>query len=192
MIVGITGGVGSGKSTVLHMLKKEFDAKIYIADEYGHMALMPEYSCYKPIIELFGGEILEKYGQINREKLAEIVYRDDRKLQKLNAIIHPFVWNQIEEDMKKNSGAELHVIESAILIEAGYEEICDKIYAVIASPEVRLKRLAEARGYTEEKSIGIMKKQMSEWELRSRCNGIIENNGDLEDLQRQLTKLFFR
>ncbi len=192
MIIGITGGIGSGKSTVLHMLKKEFGAKIYIADEYGHMALLPEYSCYKPILELFGGEILDNCGGIDRDKLSQIVYQDDKKLTMLNRIIHPFVWNRIEEDIKKNKDASIHVIESAILIEAGYEKICDKIYAVIASREVRIKRLEQERGYTVAKAEGIMQKQMSEWELRSRCDGVIENNGDLKGLKKQLEKLFLR
>lgn len=189
MIIGITGGVGAGKSTVLHMLKEEFAAKLYIADEYGHMALMPEYETFKTIVEMFGKDILDELGAIDREKMAKIVYSDDKKLKLLNSIIHPFVWDHIEADLKRNKEAELHIIESAILIESGYEEICDRVFGVFAPKEVRIKRLVETRGYSEEKAEEIMLKQMSEWELRSHCDAVIENDGNLEYLRKQLRQL---
>lgn len=196
MILGITGGIGSGKSTVLHMLKDEFGANIYIADEYGHMAFLPEYPSYKTIVEMFGGGILDECGGIDREKLATIVYRDNKKLELLNSIVHPFVWNQIETDIEKNEQKKdkniLHVIESAILIEAGYEKICDKVWGILAPMDVRIQRLVESRGYTEEKARQIMKQQMSEWELKSRCDAVIENDGDIAFLRKQLEKLLGR
>lgn len=192
MIIGITGGVGSGKSTVLHMLKEEYGASIYMADEYGHMAFMPDYPSFKAIVELFGASILDRCGGIDRDKMAEIVYADDKKLKRLNAIVHPFVWQHIEEDIEKNHESRLHIIESAILIEAGYESMCDKIWGVFTPDEIRIQRLIDSRGYTREKALQIIKNQMSTWELRSRVDEVIENDGDLSYLRKQLEKLLGR
>lgn len=189
MVIGITGGVGSGKTTVLKMLKQDYCAKIHIADEYGHEAYMPGNPCYQMIVGMFGKKIVGVDGEINREILSKEVYSEPRKLEMLNRIIHPYVWERIEQEIKKDGEEDLIVIESAILIEAGYQDICDKIWGVFCQKEERIKRLIKARGYTREKAERIMKRQMSEWELRRRCDAVIENDGNVEYLKEQLEKL---
>ncbi len=189
MILGITGGLGSGKSTVMKILKNRYGASIHIADEYGHEAFQKGNICYGDIIQMFGLEILDEAGQIDRDCLSKVVYSDPSKLHMLNRIIHPYVWERIEQEVAKHIHDSLVVIESAILIEAGYSEVCDKIWGVFCKKEIRIERLISSRGYSVEKAEGIMRQQMSEWELRSYCDAVIENDGKLEHLEQQIEKL---
>lgn len=189
MIIGIAGGVGSGKTTVLKILESKFHAHVYIADEFGHEALLRGNPCYEKIVNEFGNSIIGEDGNISNHKLAEIVFDNKEKLAVLNQIIHPYVWNRIESERKKNDDGHLTVIESAILMEAGYGTICDEIWGVFSSKEKRKKRLVESRGYSQEKMDSIMSAQMKEEELKERCDRIIMNDGDILVLQEQLENL---
>lgn len=189
MVLGITGGLGSGKSTVMKILKNQYGASIHIADEYGHEAYQRGNVCFGDIIQMFGPEILDEDGQIDRDYLSRIVYADPSKLYMLNRIIHPYVWERMEEGIANNLHNPLVVIESAILIEAGYGKICDKIWGVFCKKEIRIERLARSRGYMVEKTEAIIRQQMSEWEMRSHCDAVIENDGNVESLERQIEKL---
>lgn len=191
-IIGITGGVGTGKSTVVTLAEDRDYVKAIKADEVGHLAMEPGQTAYNHIITLFGTEILNDDQTINRKKVAEIVFADGSKLEELNGIIHPFVRNYIENVIQKErqSGqCRYFIIEAAILLETGYQEICDEIWVVTTKEELRRQRLKASRGYSDEKITAIMKEQMPEEELLKYADQIIENNEAIENVKRKLDLL---
>lgn len=189
MVIGITGGVGSGKSTVVELLEKEYQARTLIADEIGHTAMSPGNTTYEEIGDLFGSHILQPDHTINRTALAEIVYADDEKLRQLNAIIHPYVFRVIRQKLEEWGKEPLIVIETALLFETGCNSLCQQIWGVTAERETRIRRLTETRGYSVKKAEAIMSKQLSDEELTRRCDKIIHNDGTLRDLQIQIKQL---
>ncbi len=184
-VIGITGGVGSGKSTALMLLKEKYDAYICMADELGHRAMDQGTDAYIQIVKQFGPDILACNGEINRNALADIVYHDEGRLHCLNRIIHPYVKREIRKQMERCS-ARLFVLETAILFETGCDRLCDEVWGVIAGDEIRIARLMESRGYSREKAESIMRQQMSSGELAERCDLVLVNDGDRQELLDQL------
>ena len=187
-ILGITGGVGCGKSTVLDMLEKEYGAYVIQADIVAHELMQPGQTSYKAIVEHFGQEILDSDGRIDRKALGAIVFADAEKLTLLNSLTHPAVKEEIRRRIFTSQN-RFFVIEAALLLEDHYDEICDEIWYVYADKEVRFERLAASRGYSREKSQSMMDNQMSEEELRRRCQAVIDNSGTLEDTKNDLDAL---
>lgn len=191
-IIGITGGVGTGKSSVVALAEEKSYVKAVKADEIGHLAMEPGQTAYHDIISLFGTEILHGDQTIDRKKVAEVVFSDGSKLKALNGIIHPFVRkfieNLIQEESQKGE-CRYFIIEAAILLETGYQEICDEIWVVITREELRRQRLKASRGYSDEKITAIMKEQMTEDELLKYADQIIENNETIENVKRKLDLL---
>lgn len=188
-IIGLTGGVGSGKSTVAHILEEKYGAYLCIADEIGHKAMKIGEKPYYQIVEFFGRDILNKDLGIDREKLGRLVFQDNKKLNILNSFIHPYVYDYISHtinQLRKKGTIPFVIVESAILIEAGYTMMCDEIWYVSASKETRKKRLMEERGYTLEKIQGVMENQLSEDEFCKKSTRILYNDGDEQAIYRQL------
>lgn len=187
-IIGITGGVGCGKSTVLSYLKEVCGAAVYEADKIAHLLQKPGNICHKKIIEVFGRDILNEDGTINRTALGGIVFADHEKLQKLNEIVHPevkqYVRDQIAEE--RNRGTKLFVLEAALLLEDGYESICGEIWYIYAKETVRRARLKASRGYSDEKISTVIAAQMPEELFRRRCSRTIDNSGDWKETCSQL------
>ena len=184
-VIGITGGVGSGKSTALMLLKEKYDAYICMADELGHRAMDQGTGAYIQIVKQFGPDILACNGEINRNALADIVYHDEGRLHCLNRIIHPYVKREIRKQMERCQ-ARLFVLETAILFETGCDRLCDEVWGVIAGDEIRIARLMESRGYSREKAESIMRQQMGSGELAERCDVVLVNDGDRQELLDQL------
>lgn len=184
-VIGITGGVGSGKSTALMLLKEKYDAYICMADELGHRAMDQGTGAYIQIVKQFGPDILACNGEINRNALADIVYHDEGRLHCLNRIIHPYVKSEIRKQMER-CPARLFVLETAILFETGCDRLCDEVWGVIAGDEIRIARLMESRGYSREKAESIMRQQMGSGELAERCDVVLVNDGDRQELLDQL------
>ena len=184
-VIGITGGVGSGKSTALMLLKEKYDAYICMADELGHRAMDQGTGAYIQIVKQFGPDILACNGEINRNALADIVYHDEGRLHCLNRIIHPYVKREIRKQMER-CPARLLVLETAILFETGCDRLCDEVWGVIAGDEIRIARLMESRGYSREKAESIMRQQMGSGELAERCDVVLVNDGDRQELLDQL------
>ena len=184
-VIGITGGVGSGKSTALMLLKEKYDAYICMADELGHRAMDQGTGAYIQIVKQFGPDILACNGEINRNALADIVYHDEGRLHWLNRIIHPYVKREIRKQMER-CPARLFVLETAILFETGCDRLCDEVWGVIAGDEIRIARLMESRGYSREKAESIMRQQMGSGELAERCDVVLVNDGDRQELLDQL------
>ncbi len=191
MVIGITGGVGAGKSQVLSILKSEYDAVVLIADEIAHVLMEPGQSCYMRIVEEFGEAILREDDTIDRSMLSGLVFNNEDRLKKLNQIVHPGVKSYIREQIAsvhKDNPNQLIVIEAALLIEDHYEEICDEIWYIYADEATRRKRLMESRGYSDEKIDSIMKNQLSEAEFRKNCQKTIDNGGSLAKTREELKK----
>lgn len=192
-VIGVTGGVGSGKSVVMELLEKEFGAGVILADLVAHDLMEPGAVSYRQIVAEFGTEILDGERRIDRPALSRIVFGHPEQLQRLNAITHPNVKQEILSRIarfREEGNVSVIALEAALLIESGYEEILDELWYVYVSEEIRIRRLMEGRRYTEEKSRSIMAQQLGEEAFRSHCSRIIDNNGDVESLREQLVKIF--
>lgn len=189
-VIGITGGVGAGKSTVLNILKEEFHAHIIMADEIGRALMEPGQACFGQIVEAFGEDILREDGKLDREKLSELVFQDQEKLGWLNGIVHPQVKAAVRQEIDKAAvdGTGLVVIEAALLIEAGYRDICDELWYIYVPAQERVKRLYENRGYSEVKSYAIMSNQLSDSQFRRECDFLVDNGRSLEEARQQIVK----
>lgn len=191
MVIGITGGIGAGKSQVLSLMKQEFGAQLLVADDIAHQLTEPGHSCYEHIVDEFGRDVLAADGSIDRKRLAEIVFADPVRLKRLNRIVHPMVKEYIRGEIsciRLEDPAKIIVIEAALLIEDHYDEICDEIWYVYASEEIRRERLKKSRGYTDEKIDEIMKNQLSDEEFRKSCQKTIDNSGSLAETLLELKK----
>lgn len=190
IIIGITGGVGSGKSRVLYDLSENHGAYIVEADKLAHTLMEPGQSIYNKIVENFGREILKEKApyEIDRQKLGDIVFSDKDKLKLLDSISHPAVKKNIlwQIETKKAEGVKLFVIEAALLIQDGYKEICDEIWYVWVSKEERIKRLAKQRGYTKSKCISMFNSQEDDDYYKKYADFTINNQLDYENSSKQL------
>lgn len=191
-VIGLTGGVGSGKTEAAHMLAQIAEADILLADELGHLAMEKDTKGYYQIIQCFGTSILDEQGNICRNKLANIVFDREEELEKLNGIVHPIVKDYLEtyiSDRKNRKG--YIVLESAIMFETGCDALCNEIWYVYVPVNVRKERLKQSRGYSNEKSESIMKQQLQDDEFIKRCQRTIKNDCGLEELRKKLEKEFF-
>lgn len=192
MVIGITGGVGSGKSTILKIMEQEYGARIILADDVARSLQAPGKSCYGPIVEEFGEEILDMSRPdhpIDRGKLSKIVFTDPSRLEDLNALVHPMVKAAIMQEISEiyNEDSEaLILVEAALLIESGYLELLDELWVVYAEKEVRIARLEASRGYTREKCEAIMASQLTAEEYAEYADFIIDNSGDASETRRQI------
>lgn len=181
--IGITGGVGAGKSAVLKYLSEKENIRVMLADEIAHDLMRQGTHCYKKIVKAFMyDDILDCNGEFDRGKLAQVIFSSDEKRLKMNAIVHPEVKAYVKEQFileKEKGKLDFLVLEAALLIEERYDEICDELWYIYASPEVRKRRLMTTRGYSEEKVHQIFKSQLPEEVYRKKCKVTIDNNGDL-------------
>lgn len=188
-LIGITGGVGAGKSEILQYIKKHYKCEIYLADQVAHEVQSPGQPCYRKIVELMGKGILQEDGTIDRAKMASRIFIEKELLLKVNALVHPAVQNYLldrVQEANRNPEVELFFIEAALLIETGYKEIVDEMWYIYADEKVRRNRLEASRGYTPQKITRIMDKQLSEEAFREACDFVIDNSGVLEDSFRQI------
>ena len=187
--IGITGGVGAGKSEILKYLKEKYKAVVIEADKVGHLLMEPGGACYYSIVEKFGSSILNGDQTINRTKLGKVVFADEALLKELNKIIHPRVKSHIVSEIAKERAyhrTNYFVVEAALLIEDHYDVVCDELWYIHTEESVRAKRLKEARGYDDEKIASICANQKSPEEFRSACQVEIDNSGNLADTCRQI------
>lgn len=190
-LIGITGGVGAGKTTILEYIREHYLCRIYLADEVAHAVKEPGQPCYEALISLLGREILEEDGHIHRGRMAERIFRDEGLLERVNAIVHPAVQDFLLErirEARQEGRTELFFIEAALLIECGYGDIVDEMWYIHASEDVRRKRLAESRGYSPEKIEQIMENQLTEDEFRRGSDFVIDNSKAPEESYRQIRR----
>ena len=194
-VIGITGGVGAGKSSVLSVLEKECACRIIIADEAAKKLQEPGKECFRELVSAFGDVILDSEGRIDKAGLAKVIFDDPGARQRVNSIIHPavnkYITDVINEERQKNS-VEFLFIEAALLIECGYDDICDELWYVYAPEGSRRERLKETRGYSDEKITSILEAQLSEEDFRKHCDEVIDNDADEESMTEEIRKLVCR
>ncbi len=182
--IGITGGVGAGKSAMIEYLRDHYVCRVYLADEVAHEVRQPGTDCYRRLVELLGEETVS-----DRKKMAKAVFSDETLLKKVNDIVHPAVREYILGEKRKaeeGGECELFFLEAALLIEAGYREILDELWYVWADRETRIKRLMETRDYPREKAEAIMDSQLSDEVFRANSDFVIDNSSSLEDAYDQI------
>ena len=191
-VLGITGGVGAGKSTILDYLEKKYSVRVIQLDQAAHLLMEPGQPCYEKIVERFGRKILAPDETIDRKLLYQETFPDRQKVEELNKIVHPLVKEYVREQIRIETEANripFLVIEAALLLEDHYEEICDTIWYVYVDPKVRIRRLEQFRGYTPEKTAQILKNQKSDEEFRLYCQFVIDNSSDfIENTYEQIDK----
>lgn len=191
-VIGITGGVGSGKSSVLKLLKERFNAYILIADDIAKETMCRGNAGYEQVVEMFSEDILDKDKNIDRTKLATIVFHNENKRIVLNSIIHPLVkkiiLNKINE-LKIAGTYDYVFVEAALLIEDHYDVICDELWYIYVPADIRRQRLKDSRGYSDEKIDSVFKSQLNEEAYKKACINVIDNSKDIEDTMSQIEKL---
>lgn len=194
--IGITGGVGAGKSEILRFIQENYNAKILLADEVAHDLMKPGRECYDKIVKAFPGEdIFTEDGQFDGGKLAEVIFSDDEKRERMNRIVHPAVKEEIlgiYQKEKEKGKFSYFILEAALLIEEGYDKICDRLWYIDTGREIRRQRLKQSRGYSDGKIDSIFNSQLSEEEYRKHAALVIDNNGTLEDTIYQVRQAFAR
>ena len=186
-VIGLTGGVGAGKSLVLTILRTKYNAEVMEADKVAHELMEPGEEGYLRIRETFGEAILNSDGTINRTALGKVIFDNESARKQINSMIHPLVWKRIRQKISA-SQAGLIVVEFAIMGEEA-EDIYDEMWYVHASEEVRMSRLLKNRGYSKEHSEKMIRSQASEQEYARSCDRIIENHGSVKDLEDQLAEI---
>jgi dephospho-CoA kinase len=190
--VAVTGGLSCGKSSVCRILK-EFDAYVISADKIVHQLLSSDTNLGQEVIKLLGSRILVN-GQIDRARVAQIVFYDEKLLEGLEDLIHPAVYNEIEKEYQKqqasNHPSSLFVAEIPLLFESGGEKYFDFIIAVVADPDLCFQRFAQATGYDEQEFERRTNRQMTLLEKAIRANYVIMNNHMLSDLKDIIKELY--
>lgn len=188
-LIGITGGVGAGKSQLLSYIEKNCNCRILMADNAAHTVKEPGQPCYERLVALLGTDILQQDGLIDRQKMAAAIFSKEDMLKKVNEIIHPAVKEYILSEIQKERAAgkkDAFFVEAALLIEDGYEQILDELWYIYADREVRRQRLKASRGYSDEKVAQIISSQLSEEEFRKHCKVVIDNSRSLSDTYMQI------
>ncbi len=188
-VIGITGGVGSGKSALLHYIAQNYNCKIILADEVAHRVKEPGQPCYEKLVELMSSDILNADGTIHKGRMADKIFESEELLEKVNKIIHPAVKEAILReiaDARNEKILDFLFLEAALLIEDGYLNIVDEMWYIYAREEVRRMRLKTSRNYSDEKIDAIMKSQLTEEEFRKHCAFIIDNSKSLKEACQQI------
>lgn len=183
-VISVTGGVGSGKSEVLRVLREQFGAEIIIADQIAHRLMNPGERAYQCVVAAFGASFLHPDGSIDRAKMADLMFQDKKMLGTVNSIVHPIVWEEIWTQIA-HSDKKLAVVEAALFDDENNTRF-DEIWYVYADKDRRISRLMEHRGYSREKCLGIIANQASEEEYRRLADRVIDNNGTVESVRKQI------
>jgi len=180
--IGLTGGIGSGKSTVAKLLQEKVAALVN-ADLLGHEVYLPGKPAYDDIIEAFGRDVVTEDGTIDRKKLGPIVFSDPANLTRLNEITHPRIADLARERLAalEASGQKIAVLEAAILFEAHWESLVDEIWVTVVDPSVAAQRTAERSGLDLKQVMDRINAQMTDEERISRSDIVISTEGDLSD-----------
>jgi dephospho-CoA kinase len=191
--VGLTGGLGCGKSFVAEELER-LGCRVIHADRLGHEVLMPEGPAYGPVVELFGTAVLRADGEIDRARLASIVFEDSEKLVQLNAIVHPAVRqreNEIFASIAREDRHAIAVLEAAILIENNSYRDYDKLIVVWCDPGLQVERAMERDPHADSVTVAArLANQIPVLDKRRYGDFLIETNGTIGDTLRQTQEVF--
>jgi len=193
-VIGLTGGIGSGKSTVADILEA-LGAKIIRADSVGHEVYRPRTQGWQRVTEAFGRDILAPDGSIDRQRLGAVVFSDAHARARLNAIVHPLIAAEIGRRIEAHRAAgwlEPIVVEAAVLIEAGWLSLVDEVWLIVADRDVVIDRLGKQRRLAPEEARVRIAAQLGDAERQRYAHVVIRNTGSLEELREQVGALWAR
>ncbi len=189
-VIGLTGPIGAGKTTVAGMLR-ELGAKVLDADAIARDEQLRGTVGYSAIVQRFGTEVLGEDREVDRKKLADVVFTDPRKLEQLEQILHPRVIARVLEARKMLPGDAVMAVEAIKLLESSLRRVCDQVWVVVAPQEVALGRLA-GRGIPEQEAARRLRNQASDEEFRAAADVIITNDEDREATRAQVATAYAR
>jgi dephospho-CoA kinase len=193
-IIGVTGGIGSGKSTVSSTLR-DLGAAVVDADVISRSVIVSGGRAFEELVEYFGNEIVGESGEIDRAKLATIAFNDKVKLHALNCITHKHVADKIQDTVEflTTSGKwDIIVIDAPIPVERGFLDLADEVWVVVADLDARISRVVERSGYSVEAVKERIASQLREDQYISIADETISNNGSVEELEQAVVKLFLQ
>ena len=190
-VIGLTGGIGTGKSTLAAALA-ELGASIVDADAEGHAAYRPGAPGWRRVADLFGLRVIGDAGAINRKALGDVVFNDPEAMQRLNEAVHPLIRERVEARLAalREQGARVAVLHAALLLQAGWDDLVDEVWTVTAPPGAAAERLAARRGLTPEEAQARIEAQGPQNVFVERADIIIENDGTSDDLRQKARSLW--
>ena len=191
LTIGLTGGIGSGKSAVADLLR-QLGASVIDADRLGHEAYTPNSEAWQQVVAAFGQDILTAENEIDRRKLGLIVFADPAELARLNGIMHPLMARMVEQRKAElaAAGESVAVVEAAVLFEAGWDSLVDEVWTAYAPIGMVVKRLHARNGLSEEEARKRINSQMSVEERNRRSDVVVDNSADLVALEREVRGLW--
>ena len=191
LVIGLTGGIGTGKSEVARLLQS-LGAAVISADEVGHEAYAPNSESWREVVDTFGKEILQSSGEIDRQKLGAIVFSDPQQLEKLNAIMHPRMARMVADRIQvlRDQGASTVVVEAALLFEAGWDSLVDEVWTTDSSVESVVERLQARNGMDEKEARRRIDSQMDPAERIERSDLVVDNSSDVSALEQTVMALW--
>lgn len=191
LVIGLTGGIGTGKSEVSRILR-EWGATVIDADLVGHEAYRPQSTAWREVVAAFGESILGPSDEIDRKRLGAIIFNDPDARAKLNSIMHPRMAEMVKEkiDLLRQQGEELVVLEAAVLVEAGWNSLVDEIW-VTHSPEGEvINRLRQRNNLSEEEAVSRIRSQLSHEERAKHAHVTVHNSGSMDELLEEVKFLW--
>ena len=191
MIIGITGSSGSGKSTISKMLAQRYNGKIIDADEIARRLSIENSKYINEIVSKFGKDIIDEFGNINRRQLAEIIYSDDNKRNVLNNCTFKYIVNSIKTKLQNIRNCDFIIIDAPLLFESKLNELCDVIIGVITKREIQIDRIMKRDNINFEHAEKRIQSQKNNDFYIQNCDRIIQNNGDINLVKKEIEKLDF-
>ena len=190
-VIGLTGGIGSGKSTVAQFLA-ELGAIIIDADKMGHEALKPGSEVRQQVVAAFGRQIVNANGDIDRSRLGEIVFGNAEARERLNRIMHPPLYDMVKARLEecRRQGAGVVVLEAPLLIEAGWQSLADEVWVTVAPEATVLNRLQERSGLSEPESLVRIRSQLPSEERLKHADVVIDTDCSPGELKNRVTRLW--
>ncbi len=190
-VIGLTGGIGSGKSTVSRFLA-ELGAVILDADKVGHEAYKPNTEVWREVVAAFGRQVLTPSGDIDRKKLGEIVFSNPESLSRLNQIMHPRMYDMVKANLEeyRRQGVDVVVLEAPLLIEAGWASSVDEVWVTVASESTVLRRLEECSGLSKQQALARIRSQLPSEERVKHADVVINTDCSLDELKAKVEELW--
>lgn len=190
-IIGLTGGTGSGKSTVSKFLA-HLGAVVIDADKVGHEVFKPGTKAWQEVVNAFGQGIISADGTIDRRKLGEIVFSNPDARAKLNQVMHPLIYEQVKSRMEEygRKGVAIIIVEAPLLLEVGWKSLVDEVWVTSASEATVIKRLKEQKGLSETQSLARVRAQLTDEERIRQANVVIDTDCALDELKEKVEALW--
>ncbi len=190
-VIGLTGGIGSGKSTVSQFLA-ELGAVIIDADKVGHEAFKPDTELWREVVFAFGRQVLKPNGDIDRKKLGEMVFSNSESLSQLNQIMHPRMYDMVKAQLEdyRRQKVEVVVLEAPLLIEAGWTSLVDEVWVTVAPESTILRRLQGRMGLSQAEALARLRSQLSSAERLKHADIVINTDFDLDEVKARVKELW--